>query len=252
MQTEDAEQFGLIVIGDEILFGQRQDSHFTHFRELLASRGLRLSRCWLLPDEAESLTAHLHFSLQGEMPVFVCGGIGATPDDLTRQCAAEAAGVPLERHPQARALIEERFGDAAYPTRIRMADLPAGSELIPNPYNQIPGFSLRQHYFLPGFPEMAWPMAEWVLETHYPVRQSAIKEISLWITETPESSLVPLMETFEGRFPGLKLYSLPRLGKPPLIELGLRGRGDLESALAALKASLRDAGIPFQLERSKA
>ena len=251
MQTDDIDQFGLILIGDEILFGRRQDRHFEHFRQLLTTRGLRLSRCWLLPDNADSLTEHLRFSLQGQLPVFVCGGIGATPDDLTRPCAAQAAGVPLQRHAEARALIEERFGDAAYPTRIRMADLPAGSELIPNPYNRIPGFTLQRHHFLPGFPEMAWPMAEWVLDTHYASRQSALQEESLWITDTPESSLVPLMEAFEGRFPGLKLYSLPRLGTPPMIELGLRGRGDLDAALAALTQALKDADIPYQRERGE-
>jgi molybdopterin-biosynthesis enzyme MoeA-like protein len=251
MQKVHIEQFGLILIGDEILFGRRQDSHFNHFRQLLSSRGLRLSRCWLLPDEADSLTAHLRFSLQSDLPVFVCGGIGATPDDLTRPCAAEAVGVPLERHPEAAALIEERFGEAAYPTRIRMADLPAGCELIPNPHNRIPGFSIRRHHFLPGFPEMAWPMAEWVLETLYVARHSAIQEVSLWITDTPESTLVPLMEAFEGRFPGLKLYSLPRLGKPPRIELGLRGRGDIDAALTALRQELKKADIPFQQNSGK-
>ncbi|MCU7809222.1 MAG: competence/damage-inducible protein A, partial [Candidatus Thiodiazotropha sp. (ex Semelilucina semeliformis)] len=65
--------FGLIVIGDEILFGQRQDSHLTHFRERLGSRGLKLARCWLLPDDAPILTEHLRFSLKSELPVFICG-----------------------------------------------------------------------------------------------------------------------------------------------------------------------------------
>lgn len=97
----------------------------------------------------------------------IIGGIGATPDDLTRQCAAEAAGVPMERHPEALALIVEKFGEAAYAKRVLMADFPAGAGIIPNPYNRIPGFSLNRHYFLPGFPEMAWPMMEWVLDTHY-------------------------------------------------------------------------------------
>ncbi len=246
MQTEPVEQFGLILIGDEILFGRRQDSHFAHFRQLLDSRGLRLSRCWLLPDEAETLTANLRFSMQDSVPAFVCGGIGATSDDLTRPCAAQAAGVPLERHAEATALIEQRFGEAAYPTRIRMAELPAGCDLIPNPYNRIPGFSIRRHHFLPGFPEMAWPMAEWVLDELYEAQPGVIQEASLRIVDTPESTLVPLMEAFQGRFPELKLYSLPRLGKPPVIELGLRGRGDIDAAMSALREALRMAGIPFR------
>jgi molybdopterin-biosynthesis enzyme MoeA-like protein len=246
MNHQPNDSFGLIVIGDEILFGRRHDSHLQHFRETLAARGLRLARCWLLPDEAALLTDHLRFSLQSGLPTFVCGGIGATPDDLTRPCAAEAAGVPLVRHAQAAALIEERFGEAAYPVRIRMADLPQGCDLIPNPHNQIAGFSLQRHHFLPGFPEMAWPMADWVLDSFYSMVSRRLEEASLLVSNTPESSLVPLMESFAGRFPDLKLYSLPRLGEELNIELGLRGRGDIATAITALAEALEQAGIPFK------
>jgi molybdopterin-biosynthesis enzyme MoeA-like protein len=94
-------------------------------------------------------------------------------------------------------------------------------------------------------------MAEWVLETLYHPQQSAIQETSLRIVDTPESTLVPLMEAFQDRFPGLKLYSLPRLGKPPVIELGLRGRGDMAAALNALMQALDKAEIPFRQENDK-
>jgi molybdopterin-biosynthesis enzyme MoeA-like protein len=246
VSSNQPESFGLIVIGDEVLFDQRRDSHLNHFRQMLSARGLRLSRCWLLPDEADMLIPHLRFSMHSGLPVFVCGGIGATPDDLTRACAAEAAGVPLRRHPQAVSLIEDRFGEAAYPTRIRMAELPANCELIPNPHNQIPGFSLERHYFLPGFPEMAWPMAEWVLAHHYPIATEPMREASLLVLDTPESQLVPLMESFGNRFPNLKLYSLPSMGKRPIIELGLRGRGDIDSAIEALADELERSALPFR------
>lgn len=246
MNLERHESFGLIVIGDEILFGSRQDSHLNHFRGLLGDRGLRLARCWILPDEASILTEHLRFSMQQDLPVFVCGGIGATPDDLTRDCAAQAAGMPLTRHPEAVALLEARFGEAAYPTRIRMAELPANSRLIPNPVNQIPGFSVGHHHFLPGFPAMAWPMAAWVLNTRYASLESRIEEAALYVLETPESALVPIMEAFAGRFPAFKLFSLPRMGERSWVELGLRGSGDLTPAIEALAQALREAGIPFR------
>lgn len=246
MQPSTPDSFGLIVIGDEILFGQRQDRHLAHFRQLLAGRGLKLARCWLLPDEAETLTDHLRFSMRSPEPTFVCGGIGATPDDLTRPCAAAAAGVALARHPEAVSLIEGRYGEATYPTRVRMAELPAGCALIPNPHNQIPGFSIKGHHFLPGFPEMAWPMADWVLGHLYPDPSTPIVEASLQVLETPESTLVPVMEAFAGRFPGLKLYSLPRLGKEGFIELGLRGRGEIDRALTALAEALEAAEIPYR------
>ncbi len=238
--------FGLIIIGDEILIGQRQDRHFEHFKQLLAGRGLMLSRCWVIPDEDEGLTEHLRFSYSLDLPVFVCGGIGATPDDLTRGCAAGAAGVELERHPRAAALIEEKFGADAHPQRIKMADLPAGSQLIPNPYNGMPGFSLKSHYFLPGFPQMAWPMAEWVLDEFYSHTQPLLQESSMQVLQTPESDLITIMEELSRRFPGLKLFSLPRIGEQPCVELGVRGYADPEEAMQAMQELLKERHIPYK------
>ena len=235
--------FGLVIIGDEILIGKRQDRHFEGFRALLGERGYQVAWCWVLPDDPELIVNHLRLSMGLGGPVFVCGGIGATPDDHTRACAAEAAGVALERHPGAAREIEARFGGEAYPNRILMADLPAGSVLIPNPYNRIPGFSLRGHYFLPGFPEMAWPMAEWVLDANFPGRGAHLEERSVWVTGVPESRLVPIMRELMGRFPQVKLFSLPRLGEVPGVELGIRGGAVVGEALGELRRLLDAEGI---------
>lgn len=237
--------FGLIVIGDEVLNGPRTDAHLPHFKALLRGHGHALAWHWVLPDDPEVLTAHLRFSLSRGGPVFICGGIGATPDDHTRACAASAAGVDLVRHPGARALIEERFGEAAYPHRILMADFPAGSDLIPNPFNQIPGFSLSGHWFLPGFPQMAWPMAAWVLD-HYGGQGLPIRESALEVLGVPESELIPLMEDLGRRFPEIKLFSLPHIGEDAHILLGVRGRGDLGPAMEALRAGLRLGSMNFR------
>ncbi|MEW8625144.1 MAG: molybdopterin-binding protein [Candidatus Thiodiazotropha sp.] len=235
------------MIGDEILYGDREDLHQAHFRSLLKEHGRLLHRCWFIPDQRESLVKHLKFSMSDQLPVFVCGGIGATPDDLTRSCAAEAFETPLQRHPEAKQLIESQFGEAAYPTRIYMADLPVGCELIPNPHNQIPGFSISQHHFLPGFPEMAWPMAEWVLDHKYPQQENRFKQRSLLILNTPESTLVPLMESINRQYQDLKMYSLPRFGAQGTIELGLRGDGDIDRAFERLQQQLIKRKIPFRL-----
>lgn len=236
--------FGLIVIGDEILKGSRTDAHLTAFKAMVAARGHELAWHWLLPDEPEVLIAHLRFSMSRSDPVFVCGGIGATPDDHTRACAASAAGLELARHPEARALLEAKFGIEAYPNRILMADLPAGCALIPNPINQIPGFSLRDHWFLPGFPQMAWPMAEWVLERHYGLSEQT-RELALVVLDVPESRLIPLMRDLGAQFPDLKLFSLPHLGDDAHIRLGFRGRAGLEEAITALRERLIAEGIRF-------
>lgn len=239
--------FGLIVIGDEILKGRRRDAHFDWFRDCLSRRGHELGWHWLLPDDPDVLGDHLGFSMSRGGPVFVCGGIGATPDDHTRECAARAAGVELLRHPQAAALIEQGFGPAAYPNRILMAELPAGSDLIPNPVNGIAGFSIKGHWFLPGFPRMAWPMAEWVLERFYgdaaPLREYAVN-----VYGVPESELISLMQAFNAAHPGVKLFSLPHLGENPHIRLGCRGRRGLEEAFDALRDRLGEVGIMFREE----
>lgn len=237
--------FGLIVIGDEILNGSRQDRHLAAFKDRLLGRGHQLAWCWILPDEPALLRQQLALSMAGAAPVFCCGGIGATPDDHTRACAAAAAGVGLERHQEAARLIEERFGREAYPQRIRMADLPAGASLIPNPVNRVPGFGLLGHWFLPGFPQMAWPMADWVLDRYYG-QAALLHEDALVVRGAPESRLTPLMERLGAEFPTLKLFSLPHLGAQAsdrYVLLGFRGRGDLAPAMDALRAALDTEGV---------
>jgi molybdopterin-biosynthesis enzyme MoeA-like protein len=236
----------LIVIGDEVLNGPRQDRHLGAFKEMVSARGHQLAWCWILPDDPAVLTRQLGASMASGEPVFCCGGIGATPDDHTRACAAAAAGLELVRHAEAARLLEERFGADAYPQRIRMAALPTGASLIPNPVNQVPGFGLNAHWFLPGFPQMAWPMAEWVLDQHYGSAAEPLHEQALVIRGTSESRLIPLMERLGGQFPGLKLFSLPHLGEHEAdrrILLGFRGRGDLTGAMAALRQALTAEGV---------
>lgn len=240
------ERFGIIVVGDEILNGRRRDRHFEGLGGLLRERGFGVAWLRILPDDPPYLGAELARTMAEGIPVFCCGGIGATPDDHTRACAAQAAGVPLERHPGAVAELEARFGADAYPNRILMADLPQGCDLIPNPYNRVPGFSIRRHYFLPGFPDMAHPMAAWVLDTHYAAGGDAERQCAVRILGVPESDLMDLMRELVQRYPEVKLFSLPRLGAEYRIDLGFRGTGDLDTPLAALVEALQARGIRFE------
>ena len=222
MQQES--RFAVIVVGDELLNGKRKDKHLPHTIDALAERGLQLAGCHIVGDDLETLSMQLLHSRQYNMPVVCFGGIGATPDDNTRAAAAKAFNLALTRHPQAASLIEQQFGTEAYPKRILMADLPDGSILIPNPYNNIPGFSINQHYFLPGFPQMAWPMLDWLLESYYAdVAGVDLVERSLRIYQVRESDLIELMELLKNDYPAAKIFSLPHLGASPSIELGFRG-----------------------------
>jgi molybdopterin-biosynthesis enzyme MoeA-like protein len=248
---------GLIIIGDEILSGKRSDKHMAKCIELLTARGLQLAWAEYVGDEPARITATLRRSFATNDIVFVTGGIGATPDDHTRQCAAAALGLPLALHPEAKRLIQERIAQLAQEAgrvldleapdnqhRLKMGEFPQGASLVPNSYNKIPGFSLHSHYFLPGFPVMAWPMMEWVLDTQYAHlhHQQPRAEKSLLVFEQMESTLTPLMEALELQFPLVKVFSLPSVGSAQMrrhIELGVKGEpGQVEAAFACLRDGL--------------
>ncbi|MSP96555.1 MAG: competence/damage-inducible protein A [Betaproteobacteria bacterium] len=251
---------GALIIGDEILVGKRQDKHFSFLVGALAKRGLRLSFCEYLADDPPLLIATLARTLASDAIVFSFGGIGATPDDHTRQCAAAAAGVALALHPLAEAEIRGRFGVETTPQRLQMAEFPLGSAIIPNPVNRVAGFSLRAHHFVPGFPQMAWPMVEWVLDTHYAhlFGRDRWGEASVTVFDAGESQLIPLMETVGAAYAGVKVFSLPSMGSDGSrrhIELGVRGDpAQVGGAIEALRAGLEALAFPFEsgpLEQNK-
>ena len=255
--------FGLIIIGDEIMSGKRADKHLPKMIELLKARGLQLDYADYVGDAPDRITATLQRAFASGDVVFCCGGIGATPDDHTRQCAARALGRQLALHPQAAALIRERMQDVAKEQgklfeadrpdnlhRLNMGVFPAGAHIIPNPFNKIPGFFCMGErggvvYFVPGFPVMAWPMIEWVLDTHY----SQLFQTAAWIEQsvivfgTMEATLTPLMEEIERVHPGIKVFSLPSVDHPQYgrhIELGVKGEpGQVAQAYSALLAGLK-------------
>lgn len=252
--------FGLIIIGDEILSGRRQDKHMSRVIELLAARGQALSWVRYLGDEPDRITQALREAMNGDEVVFSCGGIGATPDDHTRQCAAAASGRPLVLHPQAKLLIEERMREVALERgetyqadrednvhRLNMGVFPEGATIIPNPYNKIPGFSLGNLHFVPGFPVMAHPMIEWVLAEHHgDLAPLAHQERSLYVHDGLEATLTPLMLDIEQRFPGIRIFSLPSVDHPQRgrhIELGVKGEpAGVDRAFEYLQQAL--AGMP--------
>lgn len=305
MHTETLTQhatpaFGLIIVGDEILSGKRADKHLPKAIELLNARGLPLSYADYVGDDPKRITATLAraFAAARETGdiVFSCGGIGATPDDHTRQCAAAALGAELVLHPEARLLIMERMQDVAREQgvayepdrddnihRLNMGVFPEGAEIIPNPYNKIPGFSCfvggpggdsrgtgfagpqatapsggrELHgvsdrggiHFVPGFPVMAWPMIEWVLDHHYAAmhQKSAYVEKSIIVFGSMEATLTPLMIELESGHPGIKVFSLPSVDHPEYgrhIELGVKGSPEAVSgAYPALLAGLSTFGF---------
>ncbi len=244
--------FGAYIIGDEILVGKRQDKHLSFVIGALARRGLRLSWAHYVGDDPQRLIAALTRSFASGDAVFSFGGIGATPDDHTRQCAAAAAGLKLRLHPDAEREIRARFGGEATPQRLEMGVFPEGARIIPNPVNRIPGFTLGEHHFVPGFPQMAWPMVEWVLDTRYRnfFERDRWSEESILVYEAGESQLIPAMEAVGALYAGVKVFSLPSMGDDGSrrhVELGVRGDPNtVKQAAEALRQSVRAAGFPFK------
>jgi molybdopterin-biosynthesis enzyme MoeA-like protein len=253
---------GLVIVGDEILSGKRADKHMPKAIELLAARGMQLAWAEYVGDDPQRITETLARAFTSGDLVFSCGGIGATPDDHTRQCAARALGVELQLHPQAEALIRERMQDIAREQgvpyepdrpdnihRLNMGVFPVGARLVPNPYNKIPGFSIGHVHFVPGFPVMAWPMMEWVLDTHYPhlFRARPYAEKSVIVYGSMEATLTPLMEQVERDHPGVKIFSLPSVDHPEYgrhIDLGVKGDPMLlDAAFAQLRQGLQGLGV---------
>lgn len=239
----DLPNFGALLIGDELLTGKRSDRHWPKVIELLAARGLELSWLRVIGDDAEALESELGRIFASDDYVVSFGGIGATPDDRTRQSAAKALGRELLPHPQAVAEIEAQYEEAARPQRIKMAEFPVGAELIPNPVNRVPGFSVGATHFLPGFPEMAWPMLDWLLARDFPDRgkDDAAVEYSLKIYGIGEGELIHILERLENDYSNLKVSSLPtRDAINRCVEIGVRGHvTDAEAAAIQLDQHLR-------------
>jgi molybdopterin-biosynthesis enzyme MoeA-like protein len=259
-------EFGLIIVGDEILSGKRADKHMPKVIELLSARGLSLDWADYVGDSPERITRTLARAFDSQSIVFSCGGIGATPDDHTRQCAAKALGVDLALHPEAERLIRERMQEMArdkgipyepdHPDnvhRLNMGVFPVGAEIVPNPYNKIPGFRCvgpqgGQVFFVPGFPVMAWPMIEWALDTYCApwFQKGAWVEKSIIVFGAMEASLTPLMERIEQQHAGVKVFSLPSVDHPQYgrhIELGVKGSPDeVAPAYVGLLSGLKDFG----------
>ena len=261
--TSKAPDIGLIIIGDEILSGKRADKHLPKFIELLNERGLQLAWAEYVGDSPERITEVLRRAFASGDVVFSCGGIGATPDDHTRQCAAKALGLDLALHPEAKELILARMRDVAQEQglpyeplrednlhRLNMGTFPQGASIIRNQYNKIPGFTCQGQgqgrvHFVPGFPVMAWPMMQEQLDAYCQTWGVAPKriEMSVIVLGAMEATLTPLMEAIERDYLGVKVFSLPSVDHPQWgkhIELGVKGaESSAPLAFLALKEGLK-------------
>ena len=191
----EAPNFYSVIIGTELLNGRRQDSHFDYLNKQLLKRGWTQKANFIIKDDPQFLEDIFRLIRADDKSVmFSFGGIGSTPDDFTREVASRAfCDAPLKRHHKAEEIIKERLQERAFPHPIKMADLPPFSDLIFNPINNMPGFSLeKRFFFVPGFPHMAHPMVKAVLDEYYP--QAPKKYSCNFVVDASEALLIDIME----------------------------------------------------------
>lgn len=245
-----SQHIGLVLIGDELLSGKRRDEHLANAARITAERGLEIDWVRIEHDDLARLASVFRETMAAGDIVFSYGGIGTTPDDVTRAAAAAAAGVPLVRHPRIAADLEKRYGSEAHPYRIRMAEIPEGAGLIPNPPYLVPGFYLGHHHFLPGFPDMSAGMLTWTLDERYrALRHTPPVEQLIEVEGVPESELVPHMDHILADYPGIRLSSLPSAHKQGwMVEIGLKGPAQqVDPAIAQLQGEFDAHNVTWRL-----
>jgi molybdopterin-biosynthesis enzyme MoeA-like protein len=159
-------RFFALIIGTEILNDRREDKHLPFLKKELKKYGYTLDGVFFITDKSELIinTITLVASIKDSI-LLSFGGIGSTPDDLTRESVAIALrDGNLYEHKEAKEIIINTLGKKAYPYAINMAQLPQKSDIIDNPFNKMPAFSLdNRFFFMPGFPEMSHPMSKKIL-----------------------------------------------------------------------------------------
>jgi len=202
-------KFFTLIIGTEILNRRRSDAHFDFVSQALADKGHKLTGSFIIEDDPALIIQTIRFIASQENPVlFSFGGIGSTPDDHTRKCAAIALrGGEFVVHEEAKKIIEEKLGDNAYPHPIKMAELPKGADLLDNPVNKMPAFSLdARYFFMPGFPEMSHPMVTEILAKLIPTKKETFRHTLT--AHCKENIFIELMEQTPKH---VEVSSLPKL-----------------------------------------
>jgi molybdenum cofactor synthesis domain-containing protein len=199
----------LVVIGDEILSGRTQDLNVAQVAVWLNQHGIRLAEVRIVPDDVDRIAETVNALRAAHDYLFTTGGIGPTHDDITVDAMAAAFGVPVVVHPEARKILEDYYRDrpgGLTDARLRMARVPQGAELIPNPSSGAPGVKMGNVYILAGVPYIAASMLEALtgkLEGGRPVVSVTVG------ARAPESDVADLLRETEAANPGVAIGSYP-------------------------------------------
>jgi len=232
---------GIVILGDEVLKAEINEANIAYMLPLLNEWGAEVALCAILPDNVPTVVRHLRAYLEETDLLILTGGIGPTPDDITRDAVAQAAGVPLVVHPDAKAALEAYYGDRMNEHRMLMAHVPEGSALIPNPLSAAPGFFVGRMAAFPGIPRLLREMFGWIRPYVAGKRKSRVTLLS----QAPESAYAGIMGEAQAAFPDVGIGSYPTVDGEYRVRIVFRA-DDLARAAAcadAFTAGLREAGM---------
>jgi molybdenum cofactor synthesis domain-containing protein len=199
----------LVVIGDEILSGRTQDKNVAQVALWLNQHGIRLAEVRIVPDDMGRIAEAVNELRAAYDYLFTTGGIGPTHDDITVDAMAEAFGVPVIVHPEARKILEDYYRGrpgGLTEARLRMARVPQGAELIPNPSSGAPGIKIENVYVMAGVPGITASMLDALtgkLEGGRPIVSVTVG------ARAPESDVADLLRETEAANPGVAIGSYP-------------------------------------------
>lgn len=202
--------FYSVIIGSELLNGRRKDAHFSFLNEELLKRAWLHKASFVIEDDKNLMKNIFKLIKKDENSVMFCyGGIGATPDDYTRQIAADVfTKGKMQFHEEAKKLILNQFGEEAYPHRINMSYLPKDAKLLKNVVNNVPGFYLdNRFFFTPGFPSMSQAMVIEALNKYYK-KNKLIKYRQTLTLFAGENEIIDFMKSLPDN---IEASSLPKL-----------------------------------------
>ena len=234
----------LIVIGNEILSGRTRDANLPYLAGRLNDIGVQLREVRVVSDDQAAIVAAVNALRAAHDYVFATGGIGPTHDDVTAASVAEAFGVPLERSADAVKRLEAFYAGGHLElneARLRMADVPAGAELIDNPVSGAPGFQIENVFVLAGVPNIMQAMFEGVkhrLTGGAPMRTRTLA------VDLPEGTIAQAVEAVQTRYPDVEIGSYPYYRSRAFgVRLVLRAVDEARLAAAAAELMQALAGL---------
>ena len=244
----------LLIIGNEILSGRTQDKNLNWIAQQLSELGIRLTEVRVIPDIAEEIISTVNAMRAKFTYLFTTGGIGPTHDDITTACVAQAFGVKVIRHPEAERMLTNYYSpEMRNEARMRMADVPEGAELVPNPISVAPGYRIENVFVMAGVPSIMQAMFGHIRGVLTPGAQFHSRSLRVM---TGEGSLATLMRQVQEAHPQLDVGSYPFTTSPgtPEARFGtsivVRGtdRAAIDSAIATLEIQLKADQRQYQEE----